>query len=928
VEIIPETGDNLEEFVLSSVHQSQEVLVPPGRYAVIARRPNGERLYRSVTVEHGRPAKVDLAADLPASPNKFMSQETTRGEIAPGPAVKKGQLGLIQGFAGHALKALSMVREATPTSARQSLWTLQAWSVPDQPASSLPAECSFEEGLSFLKVRIERHCLAVGLLDESGFGPIVMTPPFRKPLHITFLAECLAARAAARYLNPSGQRALVALATPEEAPVADLLTALGSIALDHAEALFQQINDALDYVYGKFDTPIEGLLGAHYLLRFLPEQLPLGWADNLPRAFPHAADGPVIAAWLRMTSTANDVVNLDPRDLHADVQWWLGSALDRPITWFARTRLLLVNGLRLEKLKTPRSPAKNSDLSPAAYLDYGAHAGGLEAFWGTHPFSPGTTTRSGAPPSLTVGTIALEGSTFVIPGTASTARRRTKKVTQGSRVRSGLPSIPGGAKKSVSRRARHRLWVAAAINGNLIYFNGIDAETGTYAFVPRSIGELAKQVLLHPDLDAESPRSSGLPFGWTPSTLAEAGWGIVFHEDTSPDVRAALEPLIDHRRQVTDMFKVLDYKRSEQTRDWYRRHQISPGVVDPEIVPYYLLLVGPPDLIPFDFQCNVGVEYAVGRLAFDTAAEYQHYACSIIAYESATALPNAKEIAYWGTRHRGDPATNLSASLLIDPLANGFAGAVGALKRPVHAEVGYDRKLLLGADASKEALLGTLHAAKPPAMLFTASHGMSVRWGRPNQLSDQGALLCQDWPGIGSIRTEHFLAAADITDDANVSGLVAFLFACFSNGTPDADQFLSEAGSAPPLAPHPFIAALPRRLLAHPKGSALAVIGHMGRACSFSIQAPKAPEAQIKTFHDAIGHILEGLPVGHAMCGQFAARSAALTTALASSISPVAPLSMRLSDRDLLTYWLERNDAQSYLMLGDPAVRIRKETLA
>jgi hypothetical protein len=36
---------------------------------------------------------------------------------------------------------------------------------------------------------------------------------------------------------------------------------------------------------------------------------------------------------------------------------------------------------------------------------------------------------------------------------------------------------------------------------------------------------------------------------------------------------------------------------------------------------------------------------------------------------------------------------------------------------------------------------------------------------------------------------------------------------------------------------------------------------------------------------------------------------------------------MRPTDRDLVTFWLERNDAQNYVVLGDPAVRIRKEAL-
>ena len=394
-------------------------MVPLGRYAVIARRPNGDRLCKSVTVAYGASAKVDFSANLPPSPNEFMSQEASRGEVAAGPALKNGRLGQIQGFAGHALEALSVTREATRTStrtSRQSVWTLQAWSLPDQATSSPPAHCTFQKGLSFLKVRTERHCLAVGLLDETGFGPIVFTPPFRKPLHITFLAKCLATRAAARYLNPSGQRALAALATPEEPPVADLLSALGSISLDHAAELWQQNSasptNALNFVRGKFDNPSEALLGAHFLLRFLPAQLPLVWADNLRLAFPGAADGPVISAWLRMTSSATDVDHLNLRKLHADVRQFLAHALDRPVTWFARTRRLLVDGLRLEQLQTPQKQSTTSTPPPSAYLDFGAHAGGLEAFWGTHPFSPGTMRRSGAPPSRKIVTIALEGTTF------------------------------------------------------------------------------------------------------------------------------------------------------------------------------------------------------------------------------------------------------------------------------------------------------------------------------------------------------------------------------------------------------------------------------------------------------------------------------------------------------------------------------------
>jgi hypothetical protein len=37
---------------------------------------------------------------------------------------------------------------------------------------------------------------------------------------------------------------------------------------------------------------------------------------------------------------------------------------------------------------------------------------------------------------------------------------------------------------------------------------------------------------------------------------------------------------------------------------------------------------------------------------------------------------------------------------------------------------------------------------------------------------------------------------------------------------------------------------------------------------------------------------------------------------------------MRPTDRDLVACWLERNDAQNYILLGDPAVRIREDLQA
>lgn len=474
---------------------------------------------------------------------------------------------------------------------------------------------------------------------------------------------------------------------------------------------------------------------------------------------------------------------------------------------------------------------------------------------------------------------------------------------------------------------------APADNPNLIYVNGIDFNTGTYAFRPRTIDEIAKRVEGRPGVSTLAKtrggglESFGLPFGAT-EKLETAGWGIIFPANTPAAIRQALQPLIDFRGlRAGNRLKVLDHHDGEQLRDWYTRQQISPGNMKLNKVPYYLLLIGSPDQIPFEFQYLLGIEYAVGRLAFDDASDYERYVTSTIAYEKAASVPNAKKISYWGTRHNGDAATKLSSSFLLDPLINGSPEDEDA---PVNQTVGYTQDLFLAKNATKANLLATLHAAKPPALLFTASHGMAFNSGQAEQAAGQGALLCQDWPGFGSVKAEHFLAASDVADDANVNGIVAFLFACFGAGTPKNDQFLmdlSEAGTAPPLAPNPFIAALPRRLLAHPKGSALAVIGHIDRAWGFSMQASKVSTPQIGPFRNSLCSILTGTPVGHAMSQRFGSRYAELSALLLSATSPTAAAAERLDDRELVTAWLERNDAQNYVLLADPAVSIRNEIL-
>src|SRR5206468_1980083 len=89
------------------------------------------------------------------------------------------------------------------------------------------------------------------------------------------------------------------------------------------------------------------------------------------------------------------------------------------------------------------------------------------------------------------------------------------------------------------------------------------------------------------------------------------------------------------------------YQTGQSRFDLLDALKVEPGPVDPRKLPYYVLLVGGPDEIPFDFQCELDVDYAVGRICFDTPQEYARYVQSVKDAESGALLP-PREVAVFG----------------------------------------------------------------------------------------------------------------------------------------------------------------------------------------------------------------------------------------------------------------------------------------
>lgn len=471
----------------------------------------------------------------------------------------------------------------------------------------------------------------------------------------------------------------------------------------------------------------------------------------------------------------------------------------------------------------------------------------------------------------------------------------------------------------------------------LQHFNGINAVTGDYGLT-LSAEELVQRVLPRNDKDAlrrqqdeyntaakEGKKETvrGVREGVDGTKLDQAGWGLLFAlgDPRIDAIQEALAPLLALRKAQAGLnYRVFTgpnaYRPGESKSDFLRRFNIGAGPVDPKKgVPYYVLLIGGPTLMPYEFQYQLDVQFAVGRLDFDTIDEYATYANAVVAAETGQ-QQLARTATFFSVTNTGDSATTSTDQFLVKPLVDALTPSA-----PQWAINTYR-----GREANRRQLSALLGGAQKPAVLFTASHGVEFPLGDPRQERQQGALLCDEWPGREqwktSLREEFYFAGDHLADAADPSGMIAFHFACYGGGTPQYYDFArpSAAGDAQrqAIAERPFVAHLPKKLLGHPKGGALAVVSHVDRAWSYSYQRGKTTQTAV--FEDALKILFAGQPLGWAL-EHFNSRYAELSADLSDAINRMgwgAPLQAY----ELATLWTENHDARNYIVLGDPAVRV------
>jgi hypothetical protein len=341
--------------------------------------------------------------------------------------------------------------------------------------------------------------------------------------------------------------------------------------------------------------------------------------------------------------------------------------------------------------------------------------------------------------------------------------------------------------------------------------------------------------------------------------------------------------------------------------------------VDPSAgVPYHVLIVGSPEKIPFEFQALLDLQWSVGRLHFDHVEDYGRYAKAVVDYEAAEFRPaQSKSVSAWITRNRSDVATAMLSGAVVENFTN--------TNRSLGARQGFKLGIFAGDQATKEQLEKVLRGQTPngpPAVLFTGSHGAEWPLTDPDlQKRFEGALVTQEWSEGQPLGANNQFSGEDLPDEAKLHGMIAFTFACFGGGCPSEDNYyLNEDGSRIEIAPRPFISSLAQAMLAR---GTLAVIAHIDRAFTYIFQdAFQTP--QVQSLRTPIDRLLNGDRVG------LAADSLNLQwSVLAAQLAAKQELgSARAKDPGLCdTLRFARDDARNYVVLGDPAVRLRIDRL-
>ncbi|HEX6044353.1 MAG TPA: hypothetical protein VFZ22_07685 [Pyrinomonadaceae bacterium] len=405
----------------------------------------------------------------------------------------------------------------------------------------------------------------------------------------------------------------------------------------------------------------------------------------------------------------------------------------------------------------------------------------------------------------------------------------------------------------------------------------------------------------------------------------DVGWGLVLphRPELSPAQLAtaddAPEPIRRLRAERNDA-PVFRY-RSEWTLRYthlttYRTgveeivpmHSALPGLAAGRL-PFYLLIYGSPETIPWGLQFNLNASRAVGRLDLDGEA-LENYVAALI-NEWSTAESDAHDALFWSANNGQADITKLMRDSIADRIQNEFKNYTDM--KQVKFIDGFD------GGATSGMLVDALEELKP-GFILTTSHGQTGPL-------DDAATMARD---LGLLVDENydFMRPEQILADWQPDGAIWYAHACCSAGSnsmtmydglvppgSDVDLLLKGVATVGSL-----VAPLPRALLGAKK-PLRAFVGQVEPTFDWTLQQPHANGYLTGPLQLALfNHLFQPEPLGMALRSCYE-KLGSLYTAYDQAFRDFNSGADTRST--LLFCQLAARDVQSMVILGDPTAILR-----
>lgn len=401
----------------------------------------------------------------------------------------------------------------------------------------------------------------------------------------------------------------------------------------------------------------------------------------------------------------------------------------------------------------------------------------------------------------------------------------------------------------------------------------------------------------------------------------EVGWGVVLPDtdlfskidrahalDAAPSIKTLLAS-----RPGAPVFRY----RSTGVRGFLRRYYADgserdvalsgpPRGIGDTKLPWYMLIAGTPNEIPWHVQYLMNATCFTGRLDLDEEASARYVDALVNGWKESVVSSNRPVV--WAVDNGPPDITWLMRGTIADPVA---------AKLRADLQIGNKIAHLAGATATASGFINAVKLAQP-ALIVTTSHGLTSPISDPAVMRKQLGLLVD---GLGASITPEALL-----DDWQPDGAIWYAHACCSAGSDVGTSYkgLVKAGSSVEQtleavgALGAAVAPLPKALLGARK-PARAFVGQVEPTFNYTLRNPENRQVLTDSIQKALyNHMFrrEPEPVGMAFarCYRHVGELFAQWHQLVRDVGRAVPGARETA----LRVQLMAIDRQSMVILGDP----------